>query len=251
MRSPSAYMPADVGDREPANGLSRMRSCGSPLLGSGACSPAVCAAASRASNACATRSRIRSATSRFDSMRQLRRPRRRDRGSSPGSCPSRSPSPASRDVVGDEQVDALRLELRRRPVQAARLCGEPDEDRPRAARPARRRTPRPGEQVRGRGQLEREAVGAGDLPVGGRAGRKSATAAAMTSASAARPVRRGHRGAERRAELGGRLDADMRARRHRAAAPRRRPRSASRPRRAPAAASASATPILPVERLPM
>ena len=117
-------------------------------------------------------------------QRLVRRVRREDRdavrvGAEPGA--------RLRDVVGDEQVDALAAELVRRAFERARLGGEPDEDR---ARPTGT-----GERGRGGGRPRRGGPASARARASGprrassfesaaRAGRKSATAAAMTRASA-------------------------------------------------------------------
>ena len=155
------------------------------------------------------------------------------------------------DVVGDEQVDALAAELVRRPARATRSRrrtrrgpGGGGAERPGHAAPTS------GEDVRRRLELERQALAAGQLRRPRRArGRKSATAAAMTSASAGRADRR--TSSDGGAQLGGR------SRPGRSSAPsgsghldvgRRRasrgPRGRAPPRR-------SRRPSCPVERLPM
>ena len=109
--------PADVGDRVAGGRSARWRSCDRPSRARRA-AHAVCAAASRASNARATRSRIRSATSRLVSSGSS--------STAPAAIEDRhpvrvrpEPGAGLADVVGDEQVDALRA--RASPAARSRL----------------------------------------------------------------------------------------------------------------------------------
>ena len=92
-----------------------------------------------------------------------------------------------RDVVGDEQVDALAGGLLGRPLQRAGLGREAHDERPALAGPSAGRARhggRLGQDVRRRLQVQVQALRAGQLGRRPRLrGRKSATAAAMTSAS--------------------------------------------------------------------
>ena len=155
----------------------RRRSGGGRLLGCahadsapacGSIAGPVCAAASRASNARATRSRIRSATSRFDSSGSSSR--------APSAIEDRDPvrvgpEAGARlgDVVGDEQVDALRRSLSaarsRLPVSAANPTRTGGVDGRASCSPCcrPRRSGDLGEQVRRRLELERQALAARDL----------------------------------------------------------------------------------------
>ena len=124
----------------------------------------VCAAPSRASSAAATRSRMRSATSRLVSCgRSVRAPSAvEDRdpvrvGAEPGA--------RLRHVVRDEEVHALAAELLGRPLQRAGLGREADEHGPGLDGPDRLGDGR--EQVRRRFELERQPVGARQLAVRG------------------------------------------------------------------------------------
>ena len=205
----------------------------------------ICVAARRARRA--TRSRRRCATCAWSSGATARAPARASRWSR-GSCPCRSPSPA-------------RPHRWRR--AGRRPCGAPSPGRGRASR-SRRRTrraragpwrPRPpraawatrgglGQDVLGGLQLQGSPPPRSSLRVRGCLGRKSATAAAMNRASA--PGRAARTASRIRAVVG----ASTRS-------PRRAPGRTSCPAmsvtRAPRAraASAIATPIRPVQRLPM
>ena len=128
-----------------------------------------------------------------------------------------NPEPGLGDVVGDEQVDALAAELVGGPVERAGLGREPDEDgRASGSRVARRRCraaairATSARRSGGRLELERQAVVAGELRRRRRgAGRKSATAAAMTRASKpAEPIGARGRRAQRGVEVGRGLDPD-------------------------------------------
>ena len=164
------------------------------------------------------------------------------------------------DVVGDEQVDALAPELLGGAVERPGLRREADEDRHGLERLARRRAlavePRAIRAISAR----RSGVGSSSsvrpsprssLRSAGVAGRKSATAAAMTSASKpGAPSARVDGAQQRGAQVGGRLDADDRRRRAGSGTSTLAAISVTRAPRS-SAASAIATPILPVERLPM
>ena len=138
------------------------------------------------------------------------------------------------DVVGDEQVDALAAELLGGPLERAGLGREADQDRDGPERLAGRRAVAVepvgdpgdlGQQVRRRLELDGRGVdAASSLRSAGAAGRKSATAAAITRASnPAAPSGAWVEPQQRRAQVGRRLDPDD-GRRRPAAGPRRWPR---------------------------
>ena len=218
--------------------------------GSPASSRPVCAAPSRASSA-------RGATPVEDlvgdrALREQRQARRAPVGGEDHDAVRVRPEAGARlgDVVGDEQVDALAAELVGGPIERARLGGEPDEDRSRARPPRapRRSRPTPA-RMSSVGSSSRVRPSSRASLVVGRpsTGRKSATAAAMTRASRAGDRRR----ATARAHLGGRLGADDRDRASAGSGTLTLPTTSVTRAPRSRAASAMATPILPVERLPM
>ncbi len=243
MRSPSAYIRPMSADGQPSNVLVRGAHV-DPRWGTVGLAP-VCAAASRESNARATRSRIRSATSRLLSSGGRRRPARSRIVTRFVSVPK--PEPASLYVVGDEQVDALRAELVRRPVQGPR--SPPRSRRGRGAGRVRHRGGggRPRRAGLGWGRARVDRPSRRGILVGTRIGRREvghgrghhkgvgcARAPGARAVGAARPGGggAGHRLAQGRLQLRRRLDADDWARTE--GGPRPRRRSGSRWRRGPA-----------------
>ena len=160
--------PEDVGDGQAADGIGRgtHRAC--------SCMAAVCPAASRSSNAAATRSRSRSATARLDRSGSESSPPHASRITTRFvSVPN--PEPGLGHVVGHEEVDALSAELPGGPLQGAGLGREADEDRARVQRlPGRvAEAVEPasdpadlGQEIRGRLELEAQALAAGELALG-------------------------------------------------------------------------------------
>ena len=153
-----------------------------------------------------------------------------------------------RDVVGDEEVDALAAQLLGGALERAGLGREADEDRPRRAR-ARRAAGDASAGCPGVGSSSRLSADPRSSFRSRRiAGRKSATAAAMTRAS--KPA-----GASASARAASRSAVDSASTTVRAASSgsgtsRLAAMSVTRAPRS-SAASATATPIFPVERFPM
>ena len=195
--------PADVGDREPAN---LVPGCAHDRVPR--CMPAVCSAASRASNAWAIRSRTRSATSRFGSSGSSSRAPARSRIVTRFvSVPN--PEPGSLTSFATSRSTPFERELRGRPVERAGLGREPDEDW--AGEP-----PAP-EAACAATSARRSGVGVssrlrpslrGDLAIRGRGRREVGDRGGHDERVGAGGIGRAHRGRERVAELGGALDAD-------------------------------------------
>ena len=189
-----------------------------------------------------------------------RRASRRRRGSRPGWCRCRSPEPGSATSLATSRSTPLRRSLSAarssEPVSAANptrtgrgrsgsRVAAPSESRPRAIRADL------GQQVRGRLELEGQPVAAGELGVGP-AGRPEVgdRGGHDQRVEPGRAVAVVGRAQERGAQVGRRLD---RGRSWRPAGSATSTFAAMSVTRAPrsSAASAIATPILPVERLPM
>ena len=170
--------------------------------------PAVCAAASRASNACATRSRTRSATSRLGSS-----------GSS-SLAPARSrivtrfvsvpnPEPASLTSFATRRSTPFAWSLAaarsREPVSAAKptSTGAAAPVRPASAELAAISASRSGVGVSSRVRPSARAI----LRSAGEAGREVGDRGGHDERIGSGGVGRAHRGRERIAQLGGRLDA--------------------------------------------
>ena len=257
MRCAVGVHPGDVDDGQAAGRVRRGAHAGSGL---GSVRRPVWRAASRASSARATRSRRRSATSRLDSSGRSSRDAVRGEDRDPVRVGPEARA-GLRDVVGDEQVDALAARASRRRGRASRSRRRTRRGSAaaRAARGSARRRcrdrgrsgrPRRGGPGSARARGVRPAPRS-SLRSAGRSGRKSATAAAMTRAS--KPARPSAAWVSRSsAARSSAVDSTRTtSRRPGAARPRRSPAiSVTRAPRA-SAASAIATPIRPVERLPM